>query len=297
MSSGSTKAVLAALGANTGIAIAKTAGAFFTGSGSLMAESLHSWADCSNQILLLIGMKQAKREPDINHPMGYSKVSYFYTMTVAILLFLLGGVFSVYEGAERILHPHPVEYLGISIMVLLVAVGLESFSLMGALKGMKEERGDQSLFTWFKTTRQSELLVVTAEDIGALSGLAVALVFMILTWITGNVLFDAIGSLLIGVLMIAISFLVLVEVKAMITGESVGEKKEAQIREFLLAQPEIEEVYNIIAMQWGNDMMVATKAKIKATTADELVINIDAVEERLQKEFSIRWSFFEPDNR
>jgi cation diffusion facilitator family transporter len=296
MSSGSMKAVLYALSANAGIAVCKSVGAVMTGSGSLLAESLHSWADCTNQIMLMIGMKQAKKAPDVNHPMGYSKVGYFWSMLVGVLLFFMSGLFALYEGVEHLLHPEPLKYLWYSIGILAASVVLESFSLWGGLKESKEERGDKGLWAWFKSTRQSEMLVVVAEDIGALAGLAIALIFLILTAVTGNPMYDAIGTLGIGVLMVGIAFAVMSEVKDMITGESVGVEKEREIREFLESQPEIEKIMNLITIQWGNDIMVATKAQMKPTgSEDGLIANINNVEERLQAKFGVRWSFFEPD--
>jgi cation diffusion facilitator family transporter len=298
MSTGSTKAVLVALGANGGIALAKSIAAGFTGSGALFSEALHSWADCINQILLLVGMKQAAQKPDSDHPMGYGKVSYFYSMCVGMLLFFCAGVTSIMHGIDGIKHPEHVSYLGISIIVLLIAVALEGYSLYGALKGMEKEKGKKTLWQWFRSTRQAELMVVAAEDLSALVGLAIALAALTLTAITHNPIFDAIGSVLIGILLVVAAFLVLREVKAMITGESVGEEKVKAMKEFLLAQPEVEKIYNLISIQWGNDIMVATKAKMSpCDSVDMMINNMDSVEERFQKQFNIKWSFFEPDNK
>lgn len=297
MASGSLKAVLYALTANATIAVFKTIGAVMTGSGSLLAESLHSWADCTNQIMLMIGMKQAKKAPDANHPMGYGKVSYFWSMLVAVLLFFMSGVFALYEGVEHFLHPQPLKYLWYSIGILGISVVIEGLSLLGALKLSKDERAGASIWSWFKTTRQSELLVVVVEDLGALIGLSVALVFITLSAITGNPLFDAIGTLFIGVLMIILSFIIMREVKAMITGESVGIAKEKAIREFLESQPEVKKIINLITIQWGGEIMVATKAEMVPTGSEEMLIkNISLVEDRMQEKFGIRWSFFEPDS-
>lgn len=296
MSSGSTKAVIAALMANGGIAVSKTAAALFTGSGSLMAESLHSWADCTNQIFLLMGMKQAKRAPDENHPMGYARVTYFWAMLVAVLLFGLGGLFALYEGVERLLHPQPVQYVGISIAVLVVAVLLEGYSLWNALNEVRKEAPGKPLLTWFKETRQSELMVVTAEDIGALAGLAIALSALTLTAITGNPMYDALGSIAVGLLLSVISIAVVREVQAMITGESASPEMRTKIKAFLTSQPEVEEVYNIISIQWGAELMIAVKAKMAPVPSAEAMVDaINAVEERLQAALGVRWVFFEPD--
>lgn len=179
--SASLKAVFYALGANGGIALAKAAAAFFTGSGAMLAEALHSLADCGNQVLLLVGMQQAKKLPTPDHPMGYGRVVYFWSMMVGVLLFSIGRLFSVWHGVQSLQHPEPVKYLLPSLDVLLVAVVLEAISLRGALKALAQERGDKSLSRWFRETRQSELLVITGEDIAALAGLALAFVALALT--------------------------------------------------------------------------------------------------------------------
>lgn len=296
MSGSSKKAVLTAFAANTGIAITKTIGAIFTGSGTLFAEALHSFADCTNQILLLIGMSQSTRKPDERHPMGYGKVGYFYSMCVAFLLFFIAGLASIQHGYEVFKHPEPVKYLGISIGILCVSVLLEGYALFGALKGVKEENDEWSLMQWFKETRNSELLIVVAEDTGALIGLAIALTALTATAITGNPIYDAFGTIMVGVLLIIVAVNVMIEVKAMITGESIGVEKEDEIIEFLEKQPEVDHVINIITQHYGKDIMVAVKVHMKKAGSDvDLVRNIDSVEDRMQKQFGIKWSFFEPD--
>jgi cation diffusion facilitator family transporter len=296
MSGSSKKAVVTALGANTTIAISKSIGAFFTGSGSLFAEALHSWADCANQILLLVGMNQSQRKPDDNHPMGYGKVGYFYSMCVAVLLFVVAGLASITHGWDVVKDPHPVQYLGISIGILILSVALEGYALFSALKGAKEEFPDLTMWQWFKETRNSELLIVVAEDTGALIGLTIALIALAATAVTGNPVYDALGSIFVGVLMIIVAFNVMVEVKAMITGESIGLDKEEEIIQWLEAQPEVKKVINIITQQYGKDAMVALKVEMNKAGSDvDLVKNIDAVEDRMQKKFNIKWSFFEPD--
>ncbi len=298
MSAGSVKAVLYALGANTGIALGKSVGAVITGSGSLFAEALHSWADCGNQILLLIGMKNAKKTPDADHPMGYGKVAYFYSMCVGMLLFFGAGVTAIKEGFERMHSTEPVSYIGVSIGILILAVLLESFSLWGALKGAEAERGDQSIWEWFKSTRQAELLVVTAEDIAALAGLLIALLALIATAVTGNPIFDAIGSVFVGILLVVVAVLVMLEIKSLITGESASSETREAILMLLGAHPEVEKVFNLITIQWGSDVMVAVKAKMKPQVSDLALIDaINAVEQELQDKLGIRWVFFEPDVR
>lgn len=292
----SKKAVLTALCANTIIALAKSIGAVFTKSGTLFAEALHSWADCTNQILLLIGMSQSKKTPDIKHPMGYGKVGYFYSMCVAFMLFFIAGVASINHGIHVFQYPEPLKYLELTLVILVLSVVLESYALYNAVKAAKLEMPSSSLWKWFKTTRNSELLIIVAEDTGALLGLSIAFIALAATAITGNPLYDAIGTIMVGVLLIVVSINVMVEVKAMITGESIGEQKENAIIDFLERQPEVDHVINIITQQYGNDIMVALKVHMTKAGSDvDLVRNIDSVEERMQKEFNIKWSFFEPD--
>lgn len=161
----STKAVLYAFLANLGIALAKTGAALWTGSGSMLAEAIHSYADCGNQVLLLVGMKRSVKEATQKHPMGFERESYIWSMMVAFILFSVGGIFAVYEGWQRYLHPHTIENANAALLVLLIAVVMEAFSLKGALDAMDAEKGGQSLWRWFKSTHSSELMVVTGEDI------------------------------------------------------------------------------------------------------------------------------------
>ena len=297
--SGSLKAILTALGANLGIAVAKSVAAALTGSGAMLAEALHSFADCGNQVLLLIGVRQSRKAPTEDHPMGYGKVAYFWSLMVAILLFSVGGMFSVHHGVHALGNPEPVRYLVPSILVLAVAVVLEGLALRGALQAVKAERGDHTLWRWFRETRQSELMVVVGEDVAALSGLCIALVALILTALTGNAAFDALGTIGVGVLLIVVAFLVLFEVKSLITGESVSPKLRAEIRAFVEAQPEVDRVVNMITQQFGDYIMVALKVKMKRVASDvALVSAINQVEERMQKRFvspRLKYSFFEPD--
>ena len=297
--SGGLKAVLYALVANVGIAVAKGFAAAYTGSSALFAEAIHSLADCTNQVLLLVGMRQAERPETEDHPMGHGRVVYFWSMLVAVLLFGLGGVVSVLHGYESLADIHPPSHLGVSMAVLAAAVGLESFSLNGALQGMKAERGQLSLWAWFKQTRQPELMVVAGEDIAALAGLLVALAALGLTAWTGDARFDAYGSIAVGLLLIVISVVLLSEMKGLVTGESASPERRRAIEAFVAAQPEVEHVFRIITLQFGSDLMVAVKAKMApCDSAEAMVDAINAVEERMQQSFSdARWVFFEPDVR
>ena len=297
----STKAILYALGANFGIAVAKYAAAFWTGSGSMLAEAIHSTADCTNQLLLLLGMKEAQRPESADHPLGHHRVTYFWSMVVALLLFFVGGAFSVYEGVERFLHPQPLQHGLLAMAVLGVAVVLEAFSLWGALREIKKESGGKPFLRWFRETRQSELMVVAGEDIAALAGLALAFVAVAAAEVTGNPLWDALGSVAVGLVLMVVAVAVMTEVKKLIVGESVEPEMRAEIEAFVAAQPEVERVLNIITLAWGDKTVIAVKALMRdmeRISGAEMVAAINAVEARMQERFpAARWVFFEPDVR
>ncbi|MDO8347870.1 MAG: cation diffusion facilitator family transporter [Rugosibacter sp.] len=301
MSDGSTRAIFYALGANFGIAVSKFGAAFYTGSGSLLAEAIHSSADCANQLLLLLGMKQARRPASADFPLGHHRVSYFWSMIVALLLFFMGGAFSFYEGVHRLLHPQPMENGGLALVVLGVAVVLEAFSLWGALKEIRHVSDGQPFLFWFRETRQPELMVVAGEDIAALIGLAVAFLAVAATVVTGNPVWDALGTLAIGIVLMAIAIAVMIEVKGLIVGESAAPRLRAEIEAFVAAQPEVEQVLNVITLAWGEKVVIAVKARMRdmdTQTGLQMVDAINAVEERMQQQFpQAQWVFFEPDVR
>ncbi|MFZ6871373.1 cation diffusion facilitator family transporter [Undibacterium sp. Di27W] len=296
-SEGSTKAIFYALGANGGIALAKFGAAIFTASGAMLAEAIHSTADCINQIFLLIGLKEAKRAPDASHPMGYGRVVYFWAMMVALLLFFLGGAFSVMEGVERLKHPEPLKNPMVALLVLGISVALEAFSLYGAMQEIRKIAGGKSFFRWFRETRQSELMVVAGEDIAALAGLAVAFVAVVLSVVTGNPVWDAIGSIIVGCLLMAVAFFVIREVKAMITGESAAPEVNEAIRAHIEGHPQVEHVINLITLQWGEQLMIAVQAKMRPQGSDQaLIAAINEVEDGIQINWpQAKWCFFEPD--
>lgn len=300
-SEGSVRAILYALGANGGIAVSKFAAATWTGSGSMLAEAIHSTADCANQLLLLLGMKQAKQPETDDHPLGHHRVVYFWSMIVALLLFFMGGAFSVYEGVERLLHPQKLENGKVAMIVLAAAVVLEAFSLWGAMREIRKEAGDKSFLRWFRETRQSELMVVAGEDIAALAGLVIAFVAVALALVSGNPLFDALGTIGVGVVLMLIAVAIMREVKSLIVGESVAPETREELRRFIESQPEVERVLNLITLAWGEKMVVAVKARMADSgriSGDALIHAVNAVEARLQERFpSARWVFFEPDVR
>ncbi len=298
---GSTRAIFYALGANFGIAVAKYVAAFWTGSGSMLAEAIHSTADCANQLLLLLGLKQARRPASADFPLGHHRVTYFWSMIVALLLFFMGGAFSVYEGVERLLHPQPLQHGQIAMAVLACAVVLEAFSLWGALREIRKISGHQPFLVWFRETRQSELMVVAGEDIAALLGLALAFVAVAASVATGNPMWDALGTLAIGIVLMVIAIAVMTEVKGLIVGESAAPQLRAEIEAFVAAQPEVEQVLNVITLAWGDKVVIAVKARMRdmeTSTGLQMVDAINAVEARMQERFpAAQWVFFEPDVR
>jgi len=296
---GPLRAILYALGANAGIAITKFAAAAYTGSGAMLAEAIHSLADCANQLLLLLGMRQARAPETEEHPLGHERVVYFWAMMVALLLFLVGGLFSVYEGVERIRHPEPMSNAYVALAVLAVAIVLEAISLAGALREIAKVRGTRSLLRWFRETRQSELMVVAGEDIAALGGLTLAFVAVLVAMLTGDPLYDALGSIGVGVLLVVVAVAIIREVKGMIVGESAEPAVRAAIAAHLRAQPEIRSVMRLITLQWGERLVVAVQAEMDMRGgARELVAAINRIEASLQAAFpQARWVFFEPDVR
>lgn len=298
---GSVRAILYALGANFGIAVAKSVAAFWTGSGSMLAEAIHSAADCANQLLLLLGLRQARQPESADHPLGHHRVTYFWAMVVALLLFFMGGAFSVYEGVERLLHPQPLANGGIALAVLAVAIVLEALSLAGAMREIRKTSAGKPFMQWFRETRQSELMVVAGEDIAALAGLALAFIAVALSVVTGNPLWDALGTLSVGVVLMVIAVAVMVEVKSLIVGESVAPEQRAEIEAFVAAQPEVERVLNVITLAWGDKIVIAVKARMAnmaQISGSEMVRNINAVEARMQAQFpAALWVFFEPDDK
>lgn len=293
----STRAIFFALGANFAIACAKGVAAFFTGSGAMFAETVHSLADCGNQGLLLLGMKQAKRPASPEHPLGQGKAVYFWSFLVAVMLFSVGGMFSLYEGIHKLQQPEPIRQWWWAVGVLVFGIVVEGISMRACMQEVNKSRGDRGIWQWFRESRQSELVVIFGEDLAALLGLMFALVAVVLAVITGDPVWDAIGTIGIGVLLIVIAVLVAVEVKAMLIGQSVDPERQRQIRAFLDGRPEIERVISLITLQLGNEMMVSVQAQMRDSgDSRSLVERINGVERALKQAFpDVRWSFFEPD--
>jgi len=292
----SIRTILYALGANLAIAAAKTAAAIFTGSSAMLAEAIHSFADAGNQGLLLWGMRQAKRPPSPDYPLGWGKAIFFWSFVVALVLFSLGGMFSLYEGWHKLQKPGPLTYPWVAVAILVFGLCAESVSLRACLKEVNKVRSGRTLWRWFRESRQSELVVILGEDLAALLGLALALVAILLAIFSGNPVWDALGSVAIGLVLVLVAIGIGIEIKALLIGQSADPVVEAQMLEFLRKQPEIESVFRLITLQLGTSLMVAVKAKMKAGMADELVADINRAEAAMRAEFpEIQWLFFEPD--
>ncbi|SAK48126.1 ferrous iron efflux protein F [Caballeronia catudaia] len=293
----SPKAIFYALAANFGIAVCKFGAAAYTGSGAMFAEAIHSTADCGNQLLLLFGLKRAQAPANALHPLGSGREIYFYALIVALLLFFVGGAFSVYEGAHRLLHHEPLSNPVVALVILGVSVVLEAFSLAGAIREIRKGAPNKTFWRWFRETRESELLVVAGEDVAALLGLAIAFAAVLMTMLTGNPAYDAAGSVGVGVLLMIIAFLVAREVKSMIVGESASPEVRKAIDAHLRGRPEIKRIISLITLQWGKHVVVAVQAEMIDYASGRAMIDaINVIEDDLQRAFpQVRWVFFEPD--
>jgi cation diffusion facilitator family transporter len=294
----SLRSILYALGANLPIAAAKCAAAIATGSSAMLAEAIHSFADSGNQALLLWGLKQAKRPPSPDYPLGWGKAVFFWSFIVALVLFTLGGLFSVYEGLHKARHPEPLSYPWVAVGILLFGIVAESLSLRACLQEVNKVRGARGLWTWFRQSRQSVLVVILGEDLAALVGLTLALGAVLLTIATGNPLWDALGSVSIGVVLIVVAVAIGQEIKALLIGQSADPATVSRMREFLERHERVEKLFGVLTLQLGTAVMVAVKARLKGDTAQELVDGINACEAAMRAEFpEIQWLFFEPDVR
>lgn len=263
----------------------------------MLAEAIHSFADTGNQVLLYLGLRQSQRPADAEHPLGYGKLSYFWSFVVALMLFSLGGLFSIYEGFHKFVHPEPLSQVWVAIAVLVVAMLLEGGSLIGCLREIRVVRGERPFREWFRHTRNSELVVVLGEDIGAELGLLCALVCLVTAAITGDPVYDAFGSMSIGVILIVISIFIAWRIKGLLVGRSADPEIREAIDAIIADQDCIDRVFNTITMQFGPDTMLAAKVKIcPGVDIDTAVANINDLERKLRERIpNLRWCFIEPD--
>jgi cation diffusion facilitator family transporter len=277
---GSTRAIVAALLANAGIAVAKFVGFIITGSSSMLAESVHSLADTSNQGLLLFGQREARKQADDLHQFGYGRSRYFYSFVVALVLFTLGSVFALYEGYHKISHPEPLTSPVVAIAILLVAICLESYSFRTAAVESRPLKGSASWWRFIRTSRNPELPVVLLEDTGALIGLALALGGVGLSMLTGDPVWDGIGTVAIGVLLGIIAVILMIEMHSLLIGEGATSQEDKAIRAALEQTPNVDRLIHIRTQYLGPDeMLVGAKIALAADTdLATVAATIDAAE-------------------
>jgi cation diffusion facilitator family transporter len=296
MKADSVRTILYALGANLAIAAAKTAAAIFTGSSSMLAEAIHSYADSGNQVLLLWGLKQAKRPPSPDYPLGWGKAVFFWSFIVALVLFSLGGLFSLYEGWHKLGATEGLSYPWVAVGILVFGLAAETVSLRACLHEVAKVQRGRSLWQWFRQSRESELVVILGEDLAALLGLALALAAILTTIYSANPVWDALGSMAIGVVLILVAIGIGTEIKGLLIGQSADPDTEARLRSLLQKQEGVEKIYKLLTLQLGGTLMVAVKVKMRAAATAELVADINRAEAALRTEFpEIQWLFFEPD--
>ncbi|MET7364037.1 cation diffusion facilitator family transporter [Streptomyces sp. NPDC005562] len=296
--SGGTKAIVAALGANLAIAVAKFVAFIFSGSSSMLAESVHSLADSGNQGLLLLGGKKAQREATPQHPFGYGRERYIYAFLVSIVLFTVGGMFAIYEGYEKIKHPHELEHWYWPVGVLVFAIIAEGFSFRTAIKESNETRGGLSWAQFIRRAKAPELPVVLLEDFGALVGLVLALGGVGLALATGDGVWDGVGTLCIGILLILIAIILAAETKSLLLGEAAGTAEVAEIEKAVVDGDTVTKVIHMRTLHLGpEELLVAAKIAVRHDeTAAEVAAAINAAEERIRTAVPIaRVIYLEPD--
>lgn len=293
-----TKAVVAALLANSGIAAAKFVGFTVTRSSSMLAEAIHSVADAGNQALLLLGVRRAAKRPSAEHPFGYGRERYFWSFIVAVVIFTLGAGFAVYEGIDKVRHPHEIKGLWWAVGILGIGIVLESLSFRTAIREARPLRGDQGWWRFIRRSRSPELPVVLLEDLGALAGLVVALVAVVLAHVTGNAVWDGIGTLCIGALLATIAVLLAVELQSLLIGEGALPEQRRKLLEAAAAAPEVQRVIHLRTQHLGPDeLLVALKAAFDPELdMAGLASAIDATEARLRAAVPItQVIYLEPD--
>ena len=295
---GGTRAIIAALLANLAIAVAKFVAAFFTLSSAMLAEGVHSLADTGNQGLLLLGGRKSRRVADAKHPFGYGRERFVYAFVVSIILFSVGGVFSLYEGINKLQNPHELEYAWVAIAVLVFAIVAESFSFRTAIRESNRVRGSQTWIQFIRHSKSPELPVVLLEDFAALIGLILALGGVGLSIITGNALFDAVGTIAIGVLLILVAIVLGIETKSLLVGEGASAGDASRIRDAINADPEVEALIHMKTLYLGPDeLLVGAKVAFgKTKKLGDVAAAINALESSIRAAVpAARVIYIEPD--
>ncbi len=300
MQEGSRKAIIAAFFANLGIAIAKFAGFLITGSAGLLAEAGHSIADTGNQGLLMFGGKRGQRAADRAHPFGYGPERYFWSFIVALVLFSMGGLFALYEGIQKLIHPHEVEQAIVAYVILGLSILLESYSLRTAMKEANRERHGRSWWAFIRTSKAPELPVVLLEDVGAETGLFFALLGLTMAELTGNARWDAVGSVAIGLLLVMIAMILAVEMKGLLIGEAASDEHLAAIESSITSSDDVNGLIHLRTMHLGPDqLLVAAKIDYEhSLSVEDLAQAIDDTEANLRAAVPIAdIIYIEPDIR
>ena len=294
----STSHIVQALAVNFALTIAKAIAAVYTGSGALLAETLHTLADCGNELLLLLGVKRARQKPDAAHPLGYGRALYFWSFMVAVMLFLGGGVFSVYEGVHKLMEPEPVQRVGVGIGILALALALEGASTIANVREINKRRGSMPFTRYLRDTKDSDLIVVFGENAAASLGAVVAIGALSAAYVTHDGRWDAAGSVGIGVILLGVAVFLAVEVKSLLLGESASPEVAAAAREVIADHPKLTGIINLITVQQGpGEVLVAAKVSLAPNLTSRQVCEvINAFEVDLKKRCpEVRWSFVEPD--
>jgi cation diffusion facilitator family transporter len=295
---GNTGEVIKALVVNAVIATAKGVAAGITGSGAMLAETLHSFSDCGNQLLLLLGIKQSKRPADDKFPLGYGRAMYFWSFIVALLLFSSGGVFSIYEGIHKLEHPEPVGDITIAIVIIAISILLEGWSTLGNIRVMNQRRGATPFLRYLRDSKDSDLVVVFGENSAAVLGLVLALVAIVLAKVTNDGRYDALGSLAIGLVLVGVAIFLAREIKGLLVGEAADSALLTQIEAAAREDQRILKVLRVVTVQQGpGEVMVACKLQFADDMkSGDLVTAINDFEERMQRQVpEVKWSFVEPD--
>lgn len=290
--------IIQSLLVNVAIAVVKAGAAFFTKSGAMLAEALHSFSDCGNQILLLVGVRQAKKPADETHPFGYGRAIYFWSFMVALLLFSGGGAFSIWEGVHKVTHPEPVEHVWIGLVILGVSFVLEGSACLSNIKELKKRAKGKPFMKYLRQTTDSDLVVVFGENSAAVLGLAFAFVAMGLSSVTNDGKWDGIGSIAIGLVLVGVAVFLAVEVSSLLLGEAAPEEITLAAHDVAKKFAELEKVLNVVTMQQGpGEVLVHIKMAFVPTLGiEEACRVINEYEKALREERpEIRWIFVEPD--
>jgi len=295
----SRREIAKALVVNVLIAVAKGVGAAISGSGAMLAETLHSFADCGNQVLLFVGIRSAHKPPDPRHPLGHGRAMYFYSFIVALLLFFGGGVFSIREGVHELAHPEAVEDVGVAFAILAISLALDGYSTWSNVREINRRRGDKSLWRYLRDTKDSDLILVFGENVAGVFGIGLAFASVLVAHATGNGRWDAAGSLAIGLVLVAVATFLAREVKSLLVGEAADPAICAHVAALAEADADVERVLNVITMQQGpGEILVAAKLEYRAgLSTAEIVAAINRFERDLKARApEVRWSFIEPDD-